>query len=67
MVVWFFRAVSWVCLRFVIVVFPDDTHLLFLYYRLISVVDVDIAIMIPNQPLPFHILSYANIIVQNFN
>ena len=29
-VVWFFLAVLWVCLQFVIVVFPDHTHLLFL-------------------------------------
>ena len=29
-VVWLFLAVLWVCLRFVIVVFPDHTHLLFL-------------------------------------
>ena len=28
MVVWHFLAVPWVCLRFVIVVFPDHTHLL---------------------------------------
>ena len=28
-VVRFFLAVSWVCLQFVIVVFPDHTHLLF--------------------------------------
>ena len=28
-VVWLFLAVSWVCLKFVIVVFPDHTHLLF--------------------------------------
>ena len=27
---WLFLAVPWVCLRFVIVVFPDHTHLLFL-------------------------------------
>ena len=25
-VVWFFLAVPWVCLQFVIVVFPDHTH-----------------------------------------
>ena len=25
-VVWLFLAVSWVCLQFVIVVFPDHTH-----------------------------------------
>ena len=31
MVVWLFLAVPCVCLRFVIVVFPDHTHLLFLY------------------------------------
>ena len=30
MVVWLFLAVPWICLRFVIVVFPDHTHLLFL-------------------------------------
>ena len=30
MVVWLFLVVSWVCLRFVIVVSPDHTHLLFL-------------------------------------
>ena len=29
-VVWLFLAVSWGCLQFVIVVFPDHTHLLFL-------------------------------------
>ena len=29
MVVWLFFAVPWVCLRFLIVVFPDHTHLLF--------------------------------------
>ena len=29
-VVWFFLTVSWVCLRFVIVVFPDHTQLQFL-------------------------------------
>ena len=28
--VWLFLAVPWVCLQFVIVVFPDHTHLLFL-------------------------------------
>ena len=30
MVVWLFLAVPYVCLRFVIVVFPDHTHLLFI-------------------------------------
>ena len=30
MVEWLFLAVSWGCLRFVIVVFPDHTHLLFM-------------------------------------
>ena len=30
MVAWLFLVVPWVCLWFVIVVFPDHTHLLFL-------------------------------------
>ena len=30
MIEWLFLAVSWGCLRFVTVVFPDHTHLLFL-------------------------------------
>ena len=34
-VVWLFAA-SWVCLQFVIVVFPDHTHLLFLVSKLVS-------------------------------
>ena len=29
-VLWLFLAVPWVCLQFVIVVFPDHTHTLFL-------------------------------------
>ena len=29
-VVWLFLAVPWVCLQFVVVVFPDHTHLLLL-------------------------------------
>ena len=33
MVVWLLLAVPWVCLRFVIVVFPDHTHLLFLAFQ----------------------------------
>ena len=36
MVVWLFLAVPWVCLRFVIVVFPDHTHLLFLQHTFSS-------------------------------
>ena len=32
MVEWLFLTVPWVCLRFVIVVFPDHTHLLFLKF-----------------------------------
>ena len=31
-VVWLFFAMPWVCLKFVIVFFPDHTHLLFLTY-----------------------------------
>ena len=34
MVAWLFLAVPWVCLRFVIVVFPDHTHLLFAAFNI---------------------------------
>ena len=34
MVVWLFLAVPWVCLQFVIVVFPDHTHLLFWHQKI---------------------------------
>ena len=36
MVEWLFLAVSRGCLQFVIVVFPDHTHLLFFYHCLMS-------------------------------
>ena len=36
MVEWLFLAVPWGCLRFVIVVFPDHTRLLFFKYGLLS-------------------------------
>ena len=41
-VVWFFLAVPWVCLQFVIVVFTDHTHLLFLpvFYDYIPVYEI---------------------------
>ena len=35
-VVWLFLVVPWVCLQFVIVVFPDHTHLLFLTVGFLS-------------------------------
>ena len=34
---WLFLAVSWVCLQFVIVVFPDCTHLPFFQFFLLEV------------------------------
>ena len=33
-VVWLFLAVPWFCLKFVIALYPDYTHLLFLLYLL---------------------------------
>ena len=40
MVEWLFLAVPWGCLRFVIVVFPDHTHLLFWSECVIADVEV---------------------------
>ena len=39
MVVWLFLAVPWGCLRFVIVVFPDHTHLIFLSFSFTTFLD----------------------------
>ena len=35
MVVWLFLAVPWVCLRFVNVIFPDHSHLIFFLFNLL--------------------------------
>ena len=40
--VWLFLVVTWVCLQFVIVVFPDHTHLLFLN---LTILDKHLAIL----------------------
>ena len=45
MVVWVFLAVPWVCVRFVIVVFPDHTHLLVLKQYLLKTIS-------PNDKCP---------------
>ena len=39
-VVWLFLAVSWVCLQFVIVVFPDHSHLQFLFSSQITLREI---------------------------
>ena len=36
-VVWLFLALPWVCLRFVIVIFPDHTHYFWTFFALIPV------------------------------
>ena len=41
MVVWLFLAMPWVCLRFVIVVYPDHTHFLFMSSELQMSVVID--------------------------
>ena len=60
--VWLFFTMPWVCLQFVIVVFPDHTHLLFLLYkfenRMLITVEYDIASFISSviAVFPDHIL-----------
>ena len=48
MVEWLFLAVPWGCLQFVIVVFPDHTHLLFLTHlmQIITLLPVSIFLKI---------------------
>ena len=50
--VWLFLAVPWVCLQFVIVVFPDHTHLLFSH--------------ICNKYRKFYAMSQVNIYAAQF-
>ena len=40
-VVWLFLAVPWVCLQFVIMVFADHTHLLFLTKDFVDILLLD--------------------------
>ena len=47
MVEWLFLAVPWDCLRFVIVVFPDHTHLLFSFPSFISCLFIFISSLKP--------------------
>ena len=49
MVVWLLFAVPWVFLQFVIVVFPDHTHLLFLH-----VVGMSINTKVPQMLIKSH-------------
>ena len=56
-VVWLFLAVPWVCLHFVIVIFPDHTHLLF------SGVNV-IQIHLLSRALAAPLLDGAELVVQ---
>ena len=54
MVEWLFLAVSWGCLRFVIVIFPDHTHLLF--FSIITVPSL-------GQSPPFLVNSFSCIFI----
>ena len=46
-VVWLFLAMPWVCLQFVIVVFPDHTHSLFLVSSFLFSWFVVLAVYVP--------------------
>ena len=41
MVVWLFLGVPWVCLQFVVVVFPDHTHLLFFGNGFVQFINIE--------------------------
>ena len=49
-VLWLFLAVPWVCLQFVIVVFPDHIHLLFSYFSIIKLVLASVKLLKPLEP-----------------
>ena len=58
MVVWLILAVTWVCLRFVIVVFPDHTYLLYILYiemlnnDTVAFCGTTYALQVPTDPGP---------------
>ena len=58
-VVWLFLAVPWNCLQFVIAVFPDHTHLLFL-----TQVNILRAVKQNNLTHPNNLFQARNLIVQ---
>ena len=57
MVVWLFLAVPWVCLWFVIVVFPDFTHLQFLTSTMVAKVKSYMYILDAYADIPIKICS----------
>ena len=59
MVEWLFLAVPWDCLRFVIVVFPDHTHLLILYMYYLYSMHVW-----PVLPLQMHSRSHDHLSIE---
>ena len=60
-VVWLFLGVPWVCLRFVIAVFRDHTHLLYMYFILcISEFRAVFNINVKLRFLDLQYISYSN-------
>ena len=60
MVVWLFLVVPWVCLRFVIVVFPDNTYLLLLKdFKRLNITHYPL-IICSNSVLAIDILSLSD-------
>ena len=59
-VVWLFLAVPRVCLQFVIVVFPNHTHLLFYLFPRCPVIVVWLFLAVPRVCLQFVIVVIPN-------
>ena len=65
-VVWLFLVVPWVCLQFVIVVFPDHTHLLF-YRRCIQSTYIKILVSCEFWEFTFHYFFQDRFYTWDFN
>ena len=56
-VVWLFLAMPWVCLQFVIVVFPDHNHLLFFFKYIVSMKEKSLLLFLRVLRTKEHVVS----------
>ena len=61
-VVWLFLTMPWVCVQFVIVVFPDHTHLHFFLKKLLRAFNDHMPLLLKGFPFQYHLAKQIQII-----